>query len=183
MTKDEVLMILFTAYGEEHNTKRLKAYLIYLANVPTELLDHACVKVAQEWEHSALPPVGYILKACKSLYGTKNQNSQLATWAEALEEIEKAMYSTPWGKKPTFSRHEIAKAVQAYGWTNIQESQASDLPTIKAQLRRIYEDICNSQREESKNNFILGKSLNPFQESGMLLDQENPKALPQTKRG
>lgn len=164
MTKQEVLLTLFVAHKEEQNKDRFKAYLFFLRDIPDDVLEKAVFKVVNEWPHSSLPSAGYILQACKSLYQTVNPDERLADWPEALAEIERAMYNTPWGHTPQFSRPEITATVKAFGWKNLHEALAEAMPTIRAQLKRIYEDVCSRTKEDSANSYILGLGGNPLSE-------------------
>lgn len=162
MSKTEMLLTLFAGYGAENNQTRLKAYMYALQDIEPELLEKACRKVFDEWPHAALPSVGYIRQACKSLYTTVNPDVRLADWPEALAEIEAAMYLVPWGHKPHFTRLEIELTVKAFGWRNIHEAHEKDMPTIRAQLRDIYKGICSRAKDDSNNSYILGLGGNPF---------------------
>lgn len=77
------------------------------------------------------------------------------SWAEAWEEIQKAMHRTKWGEKPTFSHPVITEAVEAYDWGLIQGALAGDMPTISAQIRRIYEDIVKRSKEKEENAKLI----------------------------
>lgn len=164
MNKQEILLTLFVAHKEEQNKDRFKAYLFFLRDIPNDVLKKAIVKVVDEWPHAALPSAGYIRQACKSLYQTANPDERLIDWPEALAEIEAAMHNTPWGRRPQFSRPEITATVKAFGWQNLHEAMAADMPTIRAQLRRIYEDVCSRTKEDSNNSYVLGLGDNPFSE-------------------
>ena len=46
------------------------------------------------------------------------------------------------------------KAAMLFGWLNLCAAQVEDMPTIHAQVRRIYEDICNRAEEQRKYGLL-----------------------------
>lgn len=142
-----------------------------LKDIPPTLLEMAVYKVLGEWEKTFLPPPAVIIKAAKSLAESKQPETRQKTWAEALEEIEKKMLSTPWHKNPTWSTAEIAKAVNTIGWRNLQCTLEADMPTVRAQLRRLYEDACERTTEDARNAYLLGE--NPLGVLGIGQRQNN----------
>ena len=92
--------------------------------------------------------------------GEANENLRVKSWPEAWAEIEKAMFATPWGKVPAFSTPEIAEAVFSYGWNTLQASIEADMPTVRAQIRRIYEDVCARGVNRANNAYVIARRTN-----------------------
>lgn len=158
MTITQTMTILFGAYGESKDVDRQTIYCKVLKDIPPALLEMAVYKVLGEWEKTYLPPPGVIVKAAKSIAESKQPEKRVKTWGEALEEIEKAMRNTPWGHNTKWSTPEIAKAVNSFGWHNLQTSLEADMPTVRAQLRRLYEDACNRTTEDARNAYLRGEN-------------------------
>ena len=84
-----------------------------------------------------LPAIAYVGVSGKSLMGTADDSTRVREWDEAWDEIERAMQSPPWGHTPVFSRIEIELAVRSFGWHDLQMTLAEDMPTVRAQVRRM----------------------------------------------
>ena len=46
-----------------------------------------------------------------------------------------------------------------FGWKNLCEVKTDDLPIVHAQVRRIYEDICNKAENERKYGLLAQNNL------------------------
>lgn len=150
-----IVSVLFKTYGL-NDKDRQATYVTVLQEIPNEVLSKACKKLILEQKF--FPAVSEIVDACKSLIGTVDDASRVKSWDEAWREIQIAMQRTPWHKKTTFSRPEIEIAVNAYGWYELQCSLEADMPIIRAQLRRFYEDACERSAEQSLNKYVLGQN-------------------------
>lgn len=151
--KMKIIVTLFGAYGQASDKNRQLIYIQCLKDVPDQLLGKACKKLLLESEF--LPSIAKIIEASRNIAGEIDETRRVKTWAEAWEEIEKVMYITPWGGTPVFSTPEIAKAVFSYGWNTLQQSLAADMPTVRAQIRRIYEDVCKRSLQQANNEYVL----------------------------
>lgn len=136
----KIIATLFGAFGQSNDANRQVIYVESLKDMSVELLEKACRKLLLEKKF--VPSIAEIVEAGRSLAGELNENLRVKSWPEAWAEIEKAMFATPWGKVPEFSTPEIAEAVFSYGWETLQTSLESDMPTVRAQIRRIYDDVC-----------------------------------------
>lgn len=150
----EVISLLFGAYGHGNDINRSKIYLYATQDIPVKLLGAACKKLLLESKF--LPSVAEIVEAARSIMGEADEACRVKGWDEAWSEIERAIYNTPWGKTPTFSRPEITAAVRNYGWNTLQASLAEDMPTVRAQVRRMYDDICRRTKERGNSLYALG---------------------------
>lgn len=166
------MAILFAAYGQAGDSNRMIVYDEMLKDVPIGLLDKACRKVIAESKF--LPSVAEILAAARSLIGTQQPAERVKPFGEAWEEIERAMFSTPWGRYPDFSTAEITITVKRFGWHDLRTVTSEDVKIVRAQIRKIYEEVCSQGRNESTNQSILG-----VKPEGILLEirQEIPKPL------
>lgn len=154
--RSEILGVLFGAFGQASDSNRLIIYIKMLKDIPVSALEKVCRKLMLESRF--LPTIADIVGAAKSLLGTADDDKRIREWDEAWAEIERAMQRTPWGSYPVFSRPEIAIAVESFGWYNLQTCLAEDINTVRAQLRRIYEDVCKRTAERGHNEYVLGKS-------------------------
>lgn len=173
-----IIATLFGAYGQAVDGQRPSIYVKMLKDIPVNVLERACQKIILE--NKFLPSIAEVVEASRSLVGTADDDSRIREWDEAWAEIERAMQATPWGQYPTFSRPEIAQAVASFGWHDLQMTLAEDMPTVRAQVRRMYEDVCKRTKERGSNEYILGKS-----KTGLLQPAEKiePRALRQVNNG
>lgn len=150
----KALSILFGAYGQAKDADRLAIYAGMLNGIPVVLLQSAVKKLLVTNKY--LPSVSEIVESCEGLIGTVDDSVRIKTWDEAWDEIAHALQSTPWGKVPTFSSPEISEAVKNFGWHDLQSCRADDLPTVRAQMRRHYESVCDRMRANAKYNYAAG---------------------------
>lgn len=148
--------MLFGAFGQANDAHRQAIYTKVLGDIPNEILSKAVKKMLLESKF--LPSIAEVVEAGKSLMGTADDSTRVREWAEAWDEIERAMQSTPWGHAPVFSRIEIELAVRSFGWHDLQMTLAEDMPTVRAQVRRMYEDVCRRTKEHGHNEYILGRN-------------------------
>lgn len=156
MTLSETLTLLFGAYGRANDAQQIAIYHLMLADVPPTLLMLAVKKSIRECKF--LPSVAELLGQCELLNDAVNEDLRVKDWDEAWGEIQRLMQSTPWGKQPQFSRPEIAQAVNSFGWNELQRVLAADMPAVRAQMRRFYEDACARSKKQAKNEYALGKN-------------------------
>lgn len=161
MTYDEerrgqIVGMLFGAFGQANDAHRQAIYTKVLGDIPNEILSKAVKKLLLESKF--LPSIAEVVEAGKSLMGTADDSTRVREWAEAWDEIERAMQSTPWGHTPVFSRIEIELAVRSFGWHDLQMTLAEDMPTVRAQVRRMYEDVCRRTKEHGHNEYVLGRN-------------------------
>lgn len=173
-----IIATLFGAYGQATDGQRPSIYVKMLKDIPVNVLERACQKIILE--NKFLPSIAEIVEASRSLVGTADDDSRIREWNEAWSEIERAMQATPWGEYPTFSRPEIAQAVASFGWHDLQMTLAEDMPTVRAQVRRMYEDVCKRTKERGSNEYILGKSKTGLLQPAAKIE---PRALRRTDNG
>ncbi len=154
--RTQIIGMLFGAYGQANDAQRQAIYASLLKDLPNEILSKAVKKLLVESKF--LPAIAEIVEAAKSLMGSVDDSQRVREWDEAWAEIEQAMFATPWGKTPTFSRPEITAAVNNYGWDSLQKSLAADMPTVRAQVRGMYETACKRAKERAHNEYVLGRS-------------------------
>ena len=150
----KIISVLFGIFGQAGDGRRIALYVKALKDIPLNALDKACEKLAVE--NKFLPVPAEIIEARRSLIGTVDAKARFKSGDEAWDEIERKMQATPWGHTPEFSTPEIAAAVFNFGWNTLQQSLAADMPTIRAQIRKMYEAACERAKEQSINRYILG---------------------------
>lgn len=156
MTISESLTLLFGAYGRANDAQQISIYSEMLSDIPPMLLQMAIKKSIRECKF--LPSIAEILEQCELLNGAVHEDARAKDWDEAWAEIQKAMQATPWGKTPQFSTPEIAQAVNSFGWLSLQTSLAEDMPTVRAQMRRFYEEACSRAKKQAKSDYALGRN-------------------------
>ena len=154
--KTQAMTLLFKAFGQGNDNERMAIYVQLLSQ---ELSEDVLMLVVEKAIKSSrfLPTIAELLDMAASLKSSVTGQG-IPSWAEAWKEIQKAMYRTHQGETPTFSHPAIAEAVKAYGWTSIQGARAEDMPTISAQLRRIYDETAKRSREQAENTRLIRKS-------------------------
>lgn len=154
-TQAVIISTLFGAFGQAGDKNRIKIYLKALGDVPAALLEKTCKKLMLESKF--LPSIAEIVEVSRELIGETEEARRVKPWGEAWAEIERAMYSTPWGKRPMFSTPEIAQAAFSYGWDALQTSLAADMPTVRAQVRRMYDDACKGNKARANSRYVLNR--------------------------
>ena len=149
-----VISSMFSAYGKSSDSARIAVYCKVFVDADIRLLKKAILKILAENKY--VPTIADIMDAMKSLEGTLVESHRVKTWEEAWCEINSKMYSTQWGRLPDWSTPEIAAAVNAFGWQNLHSAMADDMPTIREQLRRFYDDACTRIATTAKNKAVLG---------------------------
>ena len=146
----DVIALLFTAYGKADDINRQAVYVTALGNISPEVLLQACnVLIA---DNKFLPSIAEIVAAAKTI--TVDESKLPLPWPDAWAEIQKQVHDAFVYKKPVFSHPEIERAAMRFGWMNLCEAKVEDMPTIHAQVRRIYEDICNRAEEQRKYGLL-----------------------------
>jgi len=133
----------------------IASYVQVLQDIPIEVLRAAYDKVMLQYEKRPVPAVVY--KAAKELVEQKN-GTDILPWAEAWAEIDKELRITGSYGKPKFSRPEIEQVVRAYGWQSLCQTLTKDMPTVRAQLRNMYQEICDKREEQKINGYVLGNT-------------------------
>lgn len=165
----KAVRLLFAAY-RQHDDAAIKVYAAMLDDVPVGLLQKTVKKCITESKF--LPSIAEIRVAAQSLMAMVDPSRKVKTWQEAQKEISQGMVRT-WYKgclgdipmdhpeygqpcEPYWTTKEIEMTVKSYGWDNLMLAMADDMPTIWAQLRRLYEQACQSKAEREVNEYVLG---------------------------
>ena len=151
----QAIATLFAAFGQAGDYQRMAVYGKMLKQFPPELLTAAVNKALLESKF--LPSISEIADACEKLLEAVDDSVRVKSWDEAWAEIQKQMQDAFVYKKPVFSTPEIEQAAMAFGWIALCETQTADLPTVRAQVRRFYEDACARSKERKNNAKVLGK--------------------------
>lgn len=193
--KAEIITSMFAMYGAASDGERIAGYVKIFKDIPAELLKAACKKIVLQ--NKFLPSVSEIVEAMRSLVGDVVEEKRVKPWSEAQKEISQGL-SRAWfhgclgeippdhpdyGKscEPMWSTPEIKATVESYGLYNIGWSMVSDMPIVWAQLRKIYETVCQRKADEKINRYVAGDNAGRLAEmvkgiSGkMLLEIGNRK--------
>ena len=169
---------LFVGYGKQNDAERIALYCKSLEGVPLGILQKTIQKAILS--HKFLPSVAELLEDARELMGSVDPAKRVKPWAEAQKEIQKGISATwfkgclgeippdhpDYGKscEPMWSTPEIKKTVETYGMNNIGQAMVSDMPTVWAQLRRIYEQICSEQSNREINKMVLSGTEKEFKQ-------------------
>ena len=186
----EAVRTLFTAYRQANEKATQDIYANLLEDIPVVLLNKTIKKCI--CEKKFLPSVAEIRQAAMSLMGTVDPSRKVKTWQEAQAEISRGMSRTwfhgclgeipfddpRFGQpcEPMWSTPEIKAAVDSYGFDKFQAVNAEDMPTVWAQLRRLYEQACQRKDEAAVNSYVLGADMEKLQQAiqrtGLLKEAE-----------
>ena len=148
----KAVTVMFAAYGQGKDTERIKIYCRMLKDVPKDLLVSVVQKAMLEYKY--LPSIAELAEACRSLSATM-YGEDIPSWGDAWREIDRAMHATPWGHSPKFTHGVIEQTVKQYGWNALQTCLADDINTVRAQIRRMYDDNARRYTEKKKNTEVL----------------------------
>lgn len=158
----QVLTLLFGCYGQSKDTDRLNVYSRLLADIPIPLLGKACQKLMLS--EKFLPAVSEIIACSKALAQNSRNIKQLAAeeaWAEVQEQMRKCSYT----QKPEWSSIALQKTVATIGWANLLNSKVSELGTLRAQFRDIYNAIQKRGYDDAMNGYIMSSTPEEKQEA------------------
>lgn len=164
--KAKAITMLFGSYGQGSDAERMAIYVEMLADIPADVLDKVCKKAVYESKY--LPSIAELVQSANNFIG-EMAGQTILPWDEAWKEIEKEMHDTFVYGKPKFSRPEIEKAVKAFGWQELCEVTIKELPIVRAQLRDMYNGICEQSRRSKINSYVLG--------DGVLIERVNIRRL------
>ena len=151
--RTKAIVTLLAIWNFGGNTDMITAYVTATKDIHVDVLEKTCKKLMVECESRPVPAT--ILKAAQNLINEIN-GADILPWDEAWKEIEKEMHDTFVYGKPKFSRPEIEKAVSAFGWQELCEVAIKELPIVRAQLRDMYNGICENSKKAKINAYVLG---------------------------
>ena len=175
--RTKIITTLMAIWNCSGNEALIASYVATLKDVPVELLDEACHKLAIESEIRPVPAT--ILKAVRNLQA-EIAGEDILPWEQAWQEIEKEMHDTFVYGTPRFSKPEITRAVNAFGWQELCEVTIKELPIVRAQLRDMYNSICEQSRDKRTNQYVLGYGVLLGVNDERISGREHTKVLPGT---
>lgn len=164
--RTKAIVTLLAIWNFGGNTDMITAYVTATKDIHVDVLEKTCKKLMVECESRPVPAT--ILQAAQNFVSEIN-GADILPWDEAWKEIEKEMHDTFVYGKPLFSRPEIEKAVKAFGWQELCEVTIKDLPIVRAQLRDMYNGICEQSRRSKINSYVMG--------DGVLIERVNVRRL------
>lgn len=163
LTIGKVLATMFKMYETAARSQQEKSsivdqmstYAMLLKDVPVDLLAKAVRKCMLTY--TFLPKPNEILDACREIFYALNPDAKMKSWTEAWEEIQKkGVNSTPYHPAPAWSTPQIAKVVKAVGLIQLREVSSSELLILRAQMKAMYESVCEQCEQDAKNEYLLG---------------------------
>lgn len=144
------LSTLQLAYSRELSETRLDFYVCQLCDISPEVL-FVAVQILIKTS-VFLPTISEIRKTAREVMEQVTKQ-RTPDWAEAWNEVEQQIRKVGHVGRPCFSTPEIAETVRCIGWRHICETQVSNLNTLRAQLRDVYESVLS--RKERQENISL----------------------------
>ena len=164
--KAKAIAMLFGSFGQGSDAERMAIYVEMLNDIPADVLDKVCRKTFLESKF--LPCLADLLQSARNFFGDMTGNGT-PTWEEAWKEIEHEMQTTFVYGEPQFSHPAIKQAVDAFGWQELCSVLTKDLPIVRAQLRDMYNGICEQSRRSKINSYVMG--------NGVLIERVNVRRL------
>lgn len=174
-----IIDTLYAAFHKSQDKQGKDVYVAMLEDLPAELLRKTVKKIILE--QTFLPSIAEIRAAGMSLLATVDPSRKVKSWQEAQTEIA-AGISRTWFKgclgeipqdhpeyglpcDPIWSTPEIKAAVDAFGFEALGQTLVDDMPTVWAQLRRLYEQACQSKAEDQTNRYVIGHDAGKLQQA------------------
>lgn len=154
--RGKIISMLFASFRQGSDAESMAMYVEMLKDIPPDVLDKACRKSIMERKY--LPAIAEIVEDAKNIVGEVNGTNFLP-FPDVWEEITKQLHDVFVYGEPHFSRPEIKELVDAFGWQELCEMRTSDIPIIRAQLKKMYEDICKRHAEKDMNSYIVGTAV------------------------
>lgn len=154
IARTKIITLMFTCFGQGGDADRIVAYVNMLEGIPVEMLDSVCNKTVYECKY--LPSISEIIMAAKNLQG-EITGTKTVPFAEAWEEILQQLHDTCEWEQPKFSRKEITQLVKAFGWNELRYMETRNMTAIRAQMRDMYNAICEENNKTEINNYVSGK--------------------------
>ena len=150
--KGKSITMLFTAFGQGSEAERMAMYVQMLQEIPAEVLDQTCRKAILESKF--LPSIAELLESARNLVGNGTSFKPFPeVWEEILAELDRTYI---WDV-PQFSTKEIEKLVRSFGWEELRYMETKNVPIIRAQMRDMYNAICEQAKETMLNQYVVGQ--------------------------
>ena len=154
--KAKAIAMMFASFGQGSEAERMAIYVEMLNDIPADVLEKVCKKAILECKF--LPSIAELVQSARNFIGDMTGNST-PTWEEAWKEIEHEMQTTFVYGEPQFSHPAIKQAVDAFGWQELCSVLTKDLPIVRAQLRDMYNGICEQSRRSKINSYVMGNGV------------------------
>ena len=154
--KAKAIAMMFASFGQGSEAERMAIYVEMLNDIPADVLEKVCKKAILECKF--LPSIAELVQSARNFIGDMTGNST-PTWEEAWGEIENEMQTTFVYGEPQFSHPAIKQAVDAFGWQELCSVLTKDLPIVRAQLRDMYNGICEQSRRSKINSYVMGNGV------------------------
>lgn len=147
----KALAPLQLAFRKDLAEDQFDFYVQMLVDIDPEYIDKAVKKLIYTSKY--LPSIAEIrdtaLSIKKTEAGTQEPDSG-AAWGEVQRQIR----ATGYCGKPKFTSPLIAEAVERMGWKDICCTPVEDTGILRAQFRRVYEELVEIHKDEEVNVFI-----------------------------
>ena len=156
--RTQIITKLLMLYDKGGDEGMIASYVDILKDVPVDVLQAACKKLSMESEYRPTPAA--IVKAARNLVAEANGTNALPfaqVWEEILQQLDETYFDWEEG---TYSRKEIKQLVDAVGGLrSLRMMTTSEMPTIRAQMKAMYEGICKRNEEQQTNGYVLGTAV------------------------
>ncbi len=172
MTVSDCVIKLFASFGQSSNSQRIAIYTLALNALPVPVLAASCKKLIMENEF--LPSIAEIIQVSRDLIAKAN-HIDVKSWDEAWKELRSERLRAGIYEKPVFSRPEIEETVKSFGWRDFCVAPEKDERIVHAQMKKIYESVCNREKIKDIDNYVLYGT-------NILVSLTEKMALPEAKR-
>lgn len=148
-----MVALLFGVYGKTSETERQSMYVMFLADIPAELLELAIKKLVRESPY--LPSVAEIIKVSRSFYVSLNPQVAALTFDEAWLEITRAINKHGLYQAPQFKHDEVKELVKKLGWHYLCTAPESYSGAVRHQAEKVFNAIMNRRQEDASNEYYL----------------------------
>lgn len=171
----ELMNKFFGAFGQGDNTDRIFIYVTALSSIPIDVLRVAVKRLVMQ--HKYLPSIAEVIEISRHIIASAN-DIEVKSWDEAWKELRAERLRAGIYEKPVFSRPEIEETVKSFGWRDFCVAPEKDERIVHAQMKKIYECVCNRAKEKDFDNAALyGTSLLASLTEKMALPAAKPKEL------
>lgn len=148
-----LVALLFGVYGKTAETERQSMYVMFLSDIPAELLELSVKKLVRE--SPFLPSVADIIKTSKSFYVTLNPEMETLSFDEAWHDIMTAISKYGLYRTPCF-KHEVTKEiVKKLGWHYLCTAPENYGGAVRMQAEKVFNAIVCRQNEDAANEYYL----------------------------
>ena len=148
-----LVALLFGAYGTTNETERQSMYVMFLNDVPLELLELSIKKLVRESVY--LPSIAEIIEMSRNFHCALNPQYLEVSFESVWQEI--MLTSRKYGayQKPIFKYPETAEIVSVFGWHYICTINENQVGVLRSQAEKVFKSNAKQRKEAARNEYYL----------------------------